>query len=79
MVTSKYKVSDRGLTLKIKFREKNSMFVIKTIKDINDCLICDIIRPGAKNKLTDSISNKYVSDYIVYFPNISKHNIYMFL
>ena len=65
MVTSIYKVSDLGLTLKVKFREKN--IVIQTNKDINGCLICDVIRPGATIKLRLTKFNKYVSNYIVYF------------
>ena len=64
MVTFKYKVSDLGLTLKVKFREKICWFVIQTNEDINGCLICDVIRPGATIKLRATISNKYVSNYI---------------
>ena len=70
MVTSKYRVSDLGLTLKVKFREKNCEFVTQTNKDNNDCLVCYFIRPGATIELADTISNKYVSNYIDYFPNI---------
>ena len=69
MVTSKYKVSDLGLTLKVKFRE--FLFVslqYKLKKDISDCLICYFIRPGATIELADTKSNKYVSNYIDYFP-----------
>ena len=45
--TSKYKVSDLGLTLKTKFKDFFYKFVIKTKKNVSACLICDIIRPGA--------------------------------
>ena len=40
MVTSKYKVSDLGLTSTVKFRRKVLMFVIQTNKDTNVCEIC---------------------------------------
>ena len=68
MVTSKYKVSDLSLTLNIKFKEQKNLVTncwIQTNKDINGCLICDVIRPGAKIKLRATISNKYLSNYIV--------------
>ena len=67
MVTSKYKVSDLGLTLKVKFIDNFCWFVIQTNKDISGCLICDVIRPGSTIKLRAKISNKYVSNYVVYF------------
>ena len=79
MVTSKYKLSDLGLTLKVEFIEKMCWFVIQTNKDINGCLTCDVITPGATIKLRAKISNKFVSNYIVHFPDTSKYFIYIFL
>ena len=56
MVTSKYKVSDLGLTLKVKFIEFFCWFVIQANKEINGCLICEVIRPGATIKLRTTIT-----------------------
>ena len=41
--------------------------------------MCYVIRPGATIKPRAKISNKYVSNYIVYFPHISKYFVYIFL
>ena len=68
-------MSDLGPTLKVKFRDLDN-FVMQTNKDIIYCLICDVIRPGATIELTDSISNKYVSNSIDKLPNMSNYNIY---
>ena len=52
---------------------------MKVYKVVSDCKICHDIRPGATIELTDSISNKYVSNSIDKFPNISKYNFDWFI
>ena len=62
METSKYEVSNLGPTSKVRLRKNVCKLIMQIYKVICDCIICYDIRPGATIKLTDSISNKYVSN-----------------
>ena len=54
------------------------MFLMKVYKFMSDCKVCYDIRPVATIE-ADSISNKYVSNYLDKFPDISKYNRYWFV
>ena len=51
---------------------------MQTYKDINGSLICYVIRPGATFKPTASKFNKYDSNYIDKFLQISNKIMYWF-